>query len=278
MDLYVILRRNGWATADDLEAAAERSTNEGDKPGSGVRWIRSYVVAEESGELGTFCIYEADSPEAIRAHADASDMPADEIVPVADTVIVRPDPVRRRLRIASAPAVAGALSRFESGVASAPGREWQLGRGAGGNAVQAPGGPGGDRGPCVLAIAPGTAQAYNELNPGGTPKFGERVPVNVVFVGYDQDDAPWGCAPSSRAAGRRRSRAFYGSPSGWGSTTPTTTAPTTRAGVEDGFFSHLSSLPSAAADPVPGRLQRAGGQRPRRHPQQRDRRAKSRSA
>ena len=79
MQLYVIMRRNGWRTAEDLEAAAARSTEEGDKPGSGVRWIRSYVTAEESGELG--------------AHADAADLPADEIVPVADTVIVRPDPV-----------------------------------------------------------------------------------------------------------------------------------------------------------------------------------------
>src|SRR5215212_2417499 len=68
MDLYVILRRNGWATPQDLEAAAARSTAEGDKDDSGVRWIRSYVLGEESGELGTVCIYEADSPEAIQAH------------------------------------------------------------------------------------------------------------------------------------------------------------------------------------------------------------------
>ena len=93
MQLYVIQRRNNWATADDLKAAAERSATEGDKPGSGVRWIRSYVVSETSGELGTFCIYEAESPEALRAHAAASLMGADEIVPVADTVVVRPDPV-----------------------------------------------------------------------------------------------------------------------------------------------------------------------------------------
>ena len=58
-----------------------------------MRWIRSYVVSEESGELGTFCIYEGDSPEAIRAHAEASGLSVDEIVPVADTVVVRPDPV-----------------------------------------------------------------------------------------------------------------------------------------------------------------------------------------
>jgi sporulation protein YlmC with PRC-barrel domain len=93
MDLYVIIRRNGWASAEDLQAAADRSAAEGDKPGSGVRWIRSYVLAEESGEVGTVCIYEAESPEAIRAHAKAADLPVDEVVPVADTVVVRPDPV-----------------------------------------------------------------------------------------------------------------------------------------------------------------------------------------
>jgi hypothetical protein len=93
MQLYAIQRRNAWASADELSAAAERSAAEGDKTDSGVRWIRSYVIQEESGELGTFCIYEGDSPEAIRAHAAASAMPADEVVPVVDTVIVRPDPV-----------------------------------------------------------------------------------------------------------------------------------------------------------------------------------------
>ena len=92
MNLYVIVRRNGFASPQDLETAAARSTAEGDKSGSGVRWVRSYVLAEESGELGTFCIYEADSPEAIRAHAAAAVLPVDEIIPVLDTVVVRPDP------------------------------------------------------------------------------------------------------------------------------------------------------------------------------------------
>lgn len=92
MNLYVITRRNGFASAQDLQAAAARSTEVGDRADSGVRWIRSYVSAEESGELGTFCIYEADSPEAIRAHAAAADLPVDEIVPIADTVVARPDP------------------------------------------------------------------------------------------------------------------------------------------------------------------------------------------
>ena len=93
MQLYVIVRRHGWTSADDLGAAAERSNAVGDKDDSGVRWIRSYVVSEVSGELGTFCVYEAESPEAIQAHADAADLPVDEIIPVADTVVVRRDPV-----------------------------------------------------------------------------------------------------------------------------------------------------------------------------------------
>ena len=93
METYVILRRGGWRTAEDLKAAAERSTAEGDKMSDDVRWIRSYVLAEPDGSVGTVCIYQASSPEAIRRHAERADLPVDDIVPVADTVLVRPDPV-----------------------------------------------------------------------------------------------------------------------------------------------------------------------------------------
>jgi sporulation protein YlmC with PRC-barrel domain len=93
MKLYGILRRNGWATPEDLQVAGARSAEVGDTPGSGVRWIRSYALAEESGEVGTFCVYEAESPEAIRKHAEDAELPCDEIIAIADTVIVRPDPV-----------------------------------------------------------------------------------------------------------------------------------------------------------------------------------------
>jgi Protein of unknown function (DUF4242) len=90
MDLYVILRRDGWRDADELQLAAERSTQEGERRGD-VRWIRSYVLEEGSG-LGTVCIYEAESEDAIRGHAADADLPVTEVVKVADTVIVRPDP------------------------------------------------------------------------------------------------------------------------------------------------------------------------------------------
>ena len=92
MDTYVILRRNGWLTADDLRDAAARSTAEGDRMPDDVAWIRSYVTAELDGSVGTVCVYQASSPEAIREHASRADLPVDEIVKVADTVIVRPDP------------------------------------------------------------------------------------------------------------------------------------------------------------------------------------------
>ena len=98
MDTYVILRRGGWASPDDLAAAADRSRAVGDQQmGDDIRWIRSYVLAEDSGRVGTVCIYQASSPEAIREHASRAQLPVDEIIPVADTVVIRPDP-------ASAPA------------------------------------------------------------------------------------------------------------------------------------------------------------------------------
>ena len=93
MKLFAILRRRGWRTGGDLEEAAQRSTDEGNNMGEEqIRWIRSYVLEEPDGTVGTVCIYQAASPEAIREHAQRADLPVDEIIPVVDTVLVRPDP------------------------------------------------------------------------------------------------------------------------------------------------------------------------------------------
>jgi Protein of unknown function (DUF4242) len=93
MQLYAILRRDGFVDGPDLQDAAARSTKVGDEEmPDQVRWIRSYVLSEENGSLGTLCIYEAASPEAIREHAARAALPVDEIVTIADTVVVRPDP------------------------------------------------------------------------------------------------------------------------------------------------------------------------------------------
>src|SRR2546426_7601892 len=93
MNTYAILRRNGWRSPQDLEQAAQRSAKVGDDEMSNdIRWIRSYVLEEGGGSVGTVCIYQASSPEAIHEHASRADLPVDEIIPVADTVLVRPDP------------------------------------------------------------------------------------------------------------------------------------------------------------------------------------------
>lgn len=93
MELYTIRRRSNWRTPEELEAAAAKSTAVGEEMSDEVRWIRSYVVEEDDGTLGTLCIYEGVSEEAIRRHAGGVPMSADEINKVADTVIVREDPV-----------------------------------------------------------------------------------------------------------------------------------------------------------------------------------------
>ena len=93
MQLYAILRRDGFRDGPTLEQAAARSTTVGDdEMPDKIRWIRSYVLDEGGGAVGTVCIYEASSPEAIRKHATCADLPVDEIIPIADTVIVREDP------------------------------------------------------------------------------------------------------------------------------------------------------------------------------------------
>jgi hypothetical protein len=93
METYLIFRRDAWRTADEVQEAARRSTIESDRMAEDVTWIRSYVVAESDGSLGTVCVFQASSPEAIRRHAYAATLPVDEIVAVADTVVLRPDPV-----------------------------------------------------------------------------------------------------------------------------------------------------------------------------------------
>jgi len=95
MATYAIRRKNAWRSPEELEQVAARSKQVADEEfPTDVRWIRSYVIAEEDGTLGSVCIYQSVSPEAIRKHAHRVGMPADEIWPAADTVVIRPDPVK----------------------------------------------------------------------------------------------------------------------------------------------------------------------------------------
>lgn len=93
MNTYMIRRREAANAPEEIQAAAKNSAEvaEADFPDD-IAWIRSYVVAESNGQLGTVCIYQATSEEAVRNHASKAGLPADEVLQVADTVIVRPDP------------------------------------------------------------------------------------------------------------------------------------------------------------------------------------------
>ena len=85
----MILRRGGWLEPHELHEALERSSAE-TAPLS-IAWLRSYVLAELDGSLGTVCVCVAPSPEAVRLHAYRAGLPVDEIVAVADTVVVGDD-------------------------------------------------------------------------------------------------------------------------------------------------------------------------------------------
>jgi len=93
MQTFVILRRSAWETEEDLDAASALSSQVADEEmPDQVRWIRSYVLSEEDGTLGTVCIYQAEDEDAVMEHATRAELPADEIVPVTDTVVIRDDP------------------------------------------------------------------------------------------------------------------------------------------------------------------------------------------
>jgi hypothetical protein len=96
MKTYVILRRNGWPCGEDLTKAAEVSGRVGrEEMPDRVRWIRSYVLDEGDGVVGTVCIYQAADEAAVREHARRAELPIDEILPVAQTVVIAEDPSPR---------------------------------------------------------------------------------------------------------------------------------------------------------------------------------------
>jgi hypothetical protein len=95
MQLYVIRRPSAWANSQELAPAGAKSARVGnDEMSDRVRWIRSYVVREHDGRLGSFCIYQAKDPESIREHARRVGMPGDQIYPVVDTIVIRADPAK----------------------------------------------------------------------------------------------------------------------------------------------------------------------------------------
>jgi hypothetical protein len=96
MNTYAIRRKHAWRSPDEVEQVARRSKQVADDDfPTDISWTRSYVIAEADGSLGSVCIYQASDPEAVRRHAHRVGMPADEILAVADLVVIRPDPAQQ---------------------------------------------------------------------------------------------------------------------------------------------------------------------------------------
>jgi len=101
MKTFFIRRKSNWQDTSELSTTAGISARVGNEEmPDQVRWIRSYVVREDDGRLGTVCIYQGNDEAAIREHARRVGMSADEIVLVEDTVVVRDDPVEQPVSMA----------------------------------------------------------------------------------------------------------------------------------------------------------------------------------
>lgn len=93
MKAYLVVRRRAWRAIEDLRESAKRAESALELTPDDVRWIRSYHLAEQDGTWGTVCVYEATSPEALRAHSRLARLPLDEIVALSETLVVEPDPI-----------------------------------------------------------------------------------------------------------------------------------------------------------------------------------------
>ena len=92
VNLYAIIRRDARATGTDLEAAGGRSSDVGDNQMSDdIRWTRSYVLGGGERLAGKRLHLPGVEPRG-DPHAQRADLPVTEIIPISDTVVVRPDP------------------------------------------------------------------------------------------------------------------------------------------------------------------------------------------
>jgi hypothetical protein len=81
---YIVVRRSGWPSTDALHDAAQRASQQAGSMAAHLRLVHSYVLAEHDGTIGTMCVYQASSPEALYLHAAQADLPADDIIRIVD--------------------------------------------------------------------------------------------------------------------------------------------------------------------------------------------------
>ena len=92
MQTYLVVRRSAWPSLEEQREADARSVLEAVRMAEEIASIRIYPLEERDRTIGSVCIFEASSPEAVRRHAAAASLPVDEIVKVANTVVGKADP------------------------------------------------------------------------------------------------------------------------------------------------------------------------------------------
>ena len=80
MPVFMVERQFAGQLEVGPEAAAEINEINGD---AGVRWLSSFLSADKRK---TFCLYEADDIDAIRAAAVRAGLPADAIMELSGTI------------------------------------------------------------------------------------------------------------------------------------------------------------------------------------------------
>lgn len=90
MQTFVVRRPGIAATAAELDAVLTRLRSFEEKPHAlDARWIRSYALREADGRFGLACVVQSDSAQTLERHAELTEAPAQEILPVAAKVLVR---------------------------------------------------------------------------------------------------------------------------------------------------------------------------------------------
>lgn len=92
MQTYVVIRRHGWRTQEELEAAVEAGTSATEQMADRMAWVRSYALTEADGTIGAVCVYQAESEDDVREHDRIAGLPSDAVVLVAGTMVAAPDP------------------------------------------------------------------------------------------------------------------------------------------------------------------------------------------
>jgi Protein of unknown function (DUF4242) len=91
MQTYFVRRPGIASTGSELSSALTRlRAFEDESSALNARWMHSYALREADGRFGLACVYEADSVQTLMLHAARTRVRAQEILPVAATVFMRP--------------------------------------------------------------------------------------------------------------------------------------------------------------------------------------------